>query len=863
MTWSFLFAAEGMVHTRFEWGRIHALSEWMTPAAAWTLVFTAALGILLWVVLVYLRDVAELHPLSATLLVALRVTALLGLLVLFLQPQWRTQREVVHRSRAVVLVDSSLSMGLTDRTSTPAARPGNRAQQAAAALNEHGFLRQLRKTHDVFVFRFDESLTPITSLDKQPREDGGSAFEGRSERALDAGAGGGENDKPGSLADTSDAPVAPPTADPDVPKKDDIDWETHLKPTGRETRLGQALRQVIAEQRNAPLSGIVVFSDGGQNAGPPPETAVELAREAKIPVYTVGLGSPERPVNVRVYEVEAPERAHPGDPYSVTGLIQAQGLAGQAVTVQLVVTTPGKEGEQLAESRQVILARDGDVVPVKFQVTPTETGRRQLSVRVLAPPGDHNPDDNRGEADIDIVDRKTKVLLFAGGPSREYQFLRTLLHRDPSATVDVVLQTAEGNISQEADRILDEFPKTREELFAYDCVVAFDPQWHTPPGARTRGLSPAQVDLLETWVAEQGGGLILVAGPVHSGQALGGWVQDPEMAKIRALYPVDFPRNFTVLERNTYVAKEPWSLQFTREGREAEFLWLADTAAENERAWAAFAGVYGYQPVRGPKAGATVYAHFSDPRAVQGDQPPIYFAGQFYGSGRVFYMGSGEMWRLRRHDDAYFDRFYTRLIRHVSQGRLLRQSSRGSLMVDKDRYLLGATAEIRAQLTGAQLQPLTAPSVPVEVVQPDGKVQTITLRPDASRAGMYAGQLTLLQEGAYRLELLVPESDNERLTRRLQVRLPDLERETPQRNDQLLTRIAQGTGARYYPQIETAVAADSSESLASQLRDCTKTSILTDARNEVWEETWRRWVMFALCGILCMEWLLRRLAKLA
>ncbi len=824
MSWPCLLAAEGSVHTRFEWGRIHALSEWMTPAAAWTLVFTATVGILLWVVLVYVRDVRELHPLSATVLVALRVTALLGLLVLFLQPQWRTQREVVHPSRAVVLVDSSLSMGLTDRASTPSARRGNRAQQAAEALNEHGFVRQLRKTHDVFVFRFDESLVPIASLDKQPGEDANPARQG---------------------------------------PNDDIDWETHFKPTGRETRLGQALRQVISDQRNAPLSGIVVFSDGGQNAGPPPETAVELAREAQVPIYTVGLGSPDRPVNVRVYEVEAPERAQPGDPYSVTALIQAQGLAGQAVTVQLVLATPGREGEQLAESRQVILARDGDVVPVKFQVTPTETGRRQLSVRVLAPPGDHNPDDDRGEADIDIVDRKTKVLLFAGGPSREYQFVRTLLHRDPSATVDVVLQTAEGNISQEADRILDEFPKTREELFAYDCVVAFDPQWHTPPGARTRGLSPAQVDLLETWVAEQGGGLILVAGPVHSGQALGGWIQDSEMAKIRALYPVDFPRNFTVLERNTYVAKEPWPLQFTREGREAEFLWLADTAAENDRAWAAFSGVYGYQPVRGPKAGATVYAHFSDPRAAQGDQAPVYFAGQFYGSGRVFYMGSGEMWRLRRHDDAYFDQFYTRLVRHVSQGRLLRQSSRGSLLVDKDRYVLGATAEIRAQLTGAQLQPLTVPSVPAEVVQPDGKVQTITLRPDASRAGMYAGQVTLLQEGAYRLELLVPDSDNERLTRRLQVRLPDLERETPQRNDPLLTRIAQATGARYYPQIETAVAADSSESLASQLRDCTKTSILTDARNELWEATWRRWMMFALCGVLCMEWLLRRLAKLA
>ena len=78
-----------------------------------------------------------------------------------------------------------------------------------------------------------------------------------------------------------------------------------------------------------------------------------------------------------------------------------------------------------------------------------------------------------------------------------------------------------------------------------------------------------------------------------------------------------------------------------------------------------------------------------------GKEPP-YFVEQFYGSGRVFYMGSGEMWRLRRLDPAYFDQFYTKLIRHVSQGRLLRGSSRGVLLPGQDRYLLGNTVEVRA-----------------------------------------------------------------------------------------------------------------------------------------------------------------------
>ena len=65
------------------------------------------------------------------------------------------------------------------------------------------------------------------------------------------------------------------------------------------------------------------------------------------------------------------------------------------------------------------------------------------------------------------------------------------------------------------------------------------------------------------------------------------------------------------------------------------------------------------------------------------------------------------------------------------------------------------------------------------MIPPGGAVQMVTLAADPSRAGSFAGQFQVLQEGAYRLELPVPESQNERLTRRIQVKVPELERENP------------------------------------------------------------------------------------
>ena len=475
-----------------------------------------------------------------------------------------------------------------------------------------------------------------------------------------------------------------------------IDWEKVLQPSGPETRLGQALRQVILDERRSPIAGIIVFTDGGQNAGIAPEAAVKMAQEAKIPIYPVGVGSDRLPINVRVARIEALPRAYPGDPYMVHGLIQTQGqadvLAGRPLTVQLLLRAADHGRSQpgtgtVVDSRQVILGTSGRSVPVEFEITPKSIGRQVVCLRIIPPPEDHNPGDDFREAEVEVVDRKDHVLLFAGGPTREYGFLRPLLFRDKSITVDVLLETAQPGISQEANRILDHFPATREEMYDYDCIVAFDPNW--------RSLTTAQVDLLESWVAEQAGGLIVIAGPVYMGEAVNGWLQDPAMAKIRALYPVEFIRRATTLDIDNVATKEPWPLDFTREGLEAEFLWLADGEAANQQAWASFPGVYSYFPVRGPKPSAWVFARFSDPRAGVSGQQPVYLAEQFYGSGRVFYQGSGEMWRLRQIEPAYFDRHYTRLIRHVAQGRALRESSRGTLMVGQDQYMLGDTVEIR------------------------------------------------------------------------------------------------------------------------------------------------------------------------
>ena len=636
--------ADALTRTRFEWGRIQTNSDWIVPIAV-------CLAIMLFVRYLYRRDAVELPPVLGWLLTALRIAVFYGLLGLYLEPQWRVEREMPRNSRAAIVVDGSLSMRQTDAGG--AAAPGaaaapvaSRSGQAVDALAKSPLLADLRKVHDVTVWRFDQEIQRIASFEKS------------------------------TAADAAPRP--------------EVVWEKLLAPTGVETRLGQALSQVLSEEQNAPLAGVIVLTDGGQNAGPGPEAAVRAAQAARVPLLAVGLGSDRQPSNVRVSDLSAPPRAFPGDKYTVTGYLQSQRMAGRSVTVQLLSRETGGAEQGLVETaRQVTLGADGEATPVVFEVTPDRVGKRTLTLRVQAPPDDQNRDDNQRETDVEIVDHKTRVLLLAGGPSREYQFLRSLLHRDRSTTLEVLLQSARPGVSQDAARVLGAFPTTKEELYQYDCLIALDPDWQAIGG---KGL-----DLLESWVAEQGAGLIVAPGPVEAGKSLGAWTQDAQTAKLRALFPVTFYDNLSV-GAAAPEGKDAWPLEFTREGLEAQFLWLDDSAAESARAWAAFAGPHYCFSVRGPKPGATVYARFSDPRLSQSGRGMPFFVGQFYGSGRVFYLGSAEMWRLRRTDEGGFEKFYTKLVRHVAQGRLLRGSARGALLVGQDHgYLVGGSVEVRAQ----------------------------------------------------------------------------------------------------------------------------------------------------------------------
>ena len=848
-----LLATTGSLQTYFEFGRVLSGPwDWLLPLLV--------LFLLIWnTVVMVRRDCEELGGKSASVLIGLRTMTLFGLFLVYLEPQWRTTREVTDRSQVFVLVDTSQSMGRKDvpatlGVSTPAANSAlpteSRLARIKRAMESGPMLNQLRGVHDLFVYRFDEDQTPL-AIATLPWLDPASTDAMKVEIGTD------------TEQETEDGEETDIGAG-------ELDWPGKLRAAGGDTRLGDALEKLRTRGRGVPLAGIVVLSDGVQTAGADLSRVAQRLAEAKVPVYPIGLGQVEPPPELRLVDFAAPERAYPFDPLEVTAYIRSRGLEGRRATLRLrqLVSEDALEPNDrglFEDEVEVLLGPDaGEIIPVTIEIAPLETPGRytyewDLSLRGEAPKENRSETSSgrRRRFQIEVEGKPTRVLLVAGGPSREYQFLRNLLKRDSKQIeLDVLLQSRPRE-GLDDPAYLTEFPD-RETLAAYDVVVAMDPEWDR--------LGPQVVDALENWVADEAGGLILIPGVVNAGSLLQNWSHSPEYQPLRDLFPVVFEDEFEMFSDEMQDAARVQAVELTRDGRDASFLQLEDSPLASQQVWETFAGVYGARAVKSKKFGATVYARFDDQMAESLGQAPIYIAGQFYGKGRVFYQASGEMWRLRRIDESHFEKWYTHLIRHVSAGRLHRGSPRGDvLLVEKETARVGDPIPVVAHLKNAARDPYNADEVTLYVfsaAQPT-EGRPLKLIADSTRKGSFRGEWTAGSPDRYRLELAIPESDYDPLTRTVKVMASDREQVRPEQDRAALQQLAATTGGRYFTSLEAALGETGEPPLRAALVDQTRVTPIQGDVDQVWKAQFHRWVMLGVCGLLCFEWFLRRLFRLA
>lgn len=845
--------------------------EWSTPRSGltWLGIVLFLVAYLSWTIWLYWRDSRSFHSLWRVWLLLLRLGVLAGLIVIAFNPQLRTTKTAYHPSKVGVLIDTSLSMRFpAEDSESPSEADESRLEASRKLLFDDGLIAKLREQHEVSIFTFDEQLRgpihvypsqhPLALQYQQSSQEEESKPETLSlqEQLL-------RSATTSEMNETNDS-------DSNEPAKA-LKWEEAFPPTGTETRIAESVNAALT-QLGGHLSGLVIATDGASNAGLQASSANAAANQLDARLVAVGVGSTRQPVNLTVASVQAPSMVRisdqPGevnDPFEVVALVQGTGLEGKTANVELLMKPKDAPNIEptLIESRQVSFGQDEERVELKFSREPTEEGREEYLVQasLADDAGEVNTEDNEARRTVNVTRKRMELLIVASGPMRDYRFLRSMLARRSGIEMDVWLQTVDASfaaaVDQDARELLTEFPQTAQELSRYDVIVAFDPNW--------RDLTPEQVEILTEWVATHAGGMIYVAGDVFTGE-LSTLAQsdDPEQVRnykpVLDMLPVHLGLGgFDVV--STVSSDQGWPIEFTKDGEGAGFLQLDEDPGQSQLVWKEFEGIYRCYPTAGAKPAATVYAYFSDPRFTSQYGQPILVASQFYGAGRVIYLGSAELWRIRALSDEYFDRFWVRAIREVAQGRMKQGNQRLLLMPERKTYYLGQTVRVRARVFDRQLKPLTIPEVTMRVFEPDGRevIPARKLVRDPNREGEYVGDFRVTRQGNYRLELLDPE-ENEAVEstsvemEEIEVTVPKLESENTQQNIKYLRDLVADTDGDYVtPQTALSAVPDLLPNVGEAFQ-------IDVSSRPLWDKAW---VMYLLIALLTLEWATRKLLKLA
>lgn len=833
-----------------------ALAFAFQPLLGWLVVLVpVVLLALFYIGMMYRQDAHSVHPLWATFLGLLRCAVYFILAWVFLLPGYQTYDTRETHSKTLVLFDVSDSMLNKEMVGQQSSKEVSRQDKIVSFLTntkegteggKRDFLQRVQEKSPVTAFRFgalvddfnvlqfakgnqlssaewNTWLHPDAAKAEAPKMIGGKALTEEEQRTLTI-----------KLADLYR----------------DLKGGTNIS--------GSALQALLQESGHL-IQAIVIFSDGQSNLGSSDTYRELLARAANpkrpIHIITVGVGQYRQPISLAVQDIQAPQQARPDDKFPLRVSVVGEGLPNENFTVNLEITRVKKDGdkwEPVAGFKKVLTEKGklADRGERQYGEAAFDIDLRDLSsiapndesqddklegywqFRALVPPNareiKHEVHESKRPARVLVQKRKLRILLFAGGPSREYQFVRTLLFREVQEKridMSVYLQTgANDNVDQdvEKDKLLTQFPTRLAHASAadpspalndFDVIIAFDPDWTE--------LSPEQMKLLNKWVGgSSAGGLIFVAGPVNSYQLArpGGRKID----ELTSLIPVQLEDNRLVGFGIGHDASRPYTLNFSEAAREFSFLNISEDAKKPLEGWTEFfwdgetapppgkdvaptRGFFNYYPVKKLKPAANVLATFAGPIHAQitegsglGEQP--FIAVMPYGPGKTIYLGSPEFWRLRQYDEQFHQRFWIKTIRYAGSGNLSKLNKYGTILMAQQSGT--GPIKIEAQILGENLLPLPHEIKPTVLVKKQGvaegsldrnmpkEFQLQAKAADSDWNGWFSGTFKAFSPGDYTLTIPIPGVPGKALTHDIRIYQPDPEMENRRPNPGYLYQLA-------------------------------------------------------------------------
>ena len=561
-----------------------------------------------------------------------------------------------------------------------------------------------------------------------------------------------------------------------------------LRGSGSRTDLASALEAARQELAGVPLAGLILVSDGADNAGSDLTAPLLALRARKVPVYAVGVGQERFAKDVALERVGLPASALAGAGVLAEIALRVRGLGGQTVQV-----TAEDEGRVVTERAVPVPAR-GDLARVRLRLPPLSEGAHRLTFKVRPVPGEIVTENNEFRAVLRVRAGPEKILYVEGEPRPELAFLRRAVAGDSALQLVTLLRSAKGKFLRlgvdDSLELAQGFPTRREELFRYRALVL--------GSIEAAFFTGDQLRMLADFVSRRGGGLIALGG--RAALAEGGFAATP----LAEVLPVALDRPAVT---DSAAAAVELAVRVTPAGRSHPALQMGATE-ESAGRWDSLPPLTGVNHLGALKPGATVL--LSGRPLSGGIEQPV-LAIQRFGRGTAALLGVQDTWLWQMHasiplDDLTHETLWRQLLRWSLDG----VPERVEVAAAPSRVGPGEPVTIQARVSDETFLDANDAVVIARIVTPTGRTieqpLTWTMRGD----GGYEGRFVAEETGMYRLEA---EARRGRDTARaapaaLLVDDYGADVEQAELRAPLLRRIAAETGGRYYPLAEAGRLAD-------------------------------------------------------
>jgi len=542
--------------------------------------------------------------------------------------------------------------------------------------------------------------------------------------------------------------------------------------TGRASAIGNALRGIADRFQGRPLAGVLLLTDG--NATDIRDTLPDL--HGLAPVYPVVIGTPGGARDVSVGQVNVSQTVFEDAPVSAQLSVETSGLAGEDITAELLDV----EGKTL-ETRTARAQRDGPL-PFQFQWRPESAGLSfyQLRVGLKAELGQTNQPPSTREATLAnnthviAVNRGRgpyRILYVSGRPNWEFKFLNRAETEDDQVQLVALIRVAKrepkfdfrgragessnplyrgfGNQSAEDIERYDQpvlirvntrdelelqggFPRKPEDLYGYQAVIVDD--------LEAGFFSPDQAMLLQKFVAERGGGFLMLGGMESFREG------EYQRTPVGDMLPVYLDRADGL--------KPPASLRLdlSREGWLQPWARLRDNESDERSRLQRMPEFGVFNPTREVKPGASIVATARD----EGGKDYPALVTQRFGRGRSAALMIGDVWRWGMQSPEArkdMEKAWRQLVRWLVSD----VPNRVELAVEPQPEVAPGAVHLRVRVRDASFQPLDDATVSIQV-EPvlseglDGTTNGIELRAEAaaSEAGLYEVAYVPRHTGGYR-----------------------------------------------------------------------------------------------------------------